>query len=402
MTIKKNLWIFLWGLLITTLVACSKSTDTKINDENAINITVKTPVHKNVEASDPTAYPGWVTVSPDNPISIETTLSINSEKAKADDIQEYEEEIIPVFEYTYDCVDGCWKFTKSAKNNFYFYKMNDACYPADDTNTPKMIRSYQSGDTFVEEHLNTEDWFYAPYEDYKGNIYAECGRYIAGGVKDNPCLSIYQMNSAGKTLRKVNVADIVDKDTQYKGFALIKENIIAVLTEHTQGTKVKSQLKIIDINMKKLLAVINLNDQITMEIKSDGDYFALISSSYQSVYVFDANTFQLLNTVDTTKCKELCDYEWDVNDGENGKYNNLTFKLDIKDGKIYFLRNSGVYRMECLGTEITKLLDGMEYSSFNKQFIYTSFFVGENDDFYILGVCVDEESATTMWHYTLK
>ena len=379
----------------------SERSDVSINEENAIQITVEVPEPRTVDAYDPTLYPGWVMVSQDNPVSIETTLSINSEEAKADNIQEYEEETFPVFKYTYDCVDGCWEFTKSARNNFYFYIMNDECFLSDDTNTPKMIRSYLSGDTFVKEYLKTDDWFYAPYEDYKGNIYAECGRYIAGGYNENPRISIYQMNSAGITLRKVAVADIVDKEMQYKGFAMIKKNIIAVLAEHTQDTRVESQIKIIDINLKKVLAVINLNDQVTMNIKSDGDYFTAISSSYQSVYVFDANTFQLLNTVDTTKCKELCVYEWQVNDWENGNYANLTFELDIKDGKIYFLRHSGIYKMDCLGTEVTKVMDVAGYTSFQNQLNkFTSFFVGENDDFYILGVFVDEESATTMWHYT--
>lgn len=372
-----------------------------IKEENAIQITVEVPEYKTVEAYDPTLYPGWVLVSQDNPLSIETTLSINSEKAKADDIQDYTEETFPVFQYTYDCVDGCWKFTKSAQRNFYFYIMNDDYTQSNDKETPKMIRSYLSDGTFVKEYLNTDDWFYAPYEDDKGNIYAECGRYIAGGHKENPSISIYQMNSGGKTLRKVDVADILDKDTQYKGFSMIKKNIIAVLTEQTLDDGVESQLKIIDISKKEILAVIHLNDQVMMNIKSDGDYFALISSSYQSVYVFDANTYQIMNTIDTTKCKELCVYEWKVNDWENGKYANLSYELDIKDGTIYFLRHSGIYKVDCLGTEFTKVMDGSGYVSFNNQLNkFLSFFVGENDDFYILGVYVDEESATTMWHYT--
>ena len=177
----------------------SELTETNLDIGDEIYITVVAPEHKTIEAYEPSMNSGWVKVSPDNPISIETTLSVNSKVANADGIQEYDEETYPVFQYTYDCVDGCWKFTKSAKNNFYFYKMNDECFSSSDTNTPKMIRNYLSDDRF-------------------------------------------------------------DKEIQYKGFSMIKEDIIAVLTEKNQGYKVNSQVYIINISTKKILAVINLNE----------------------------------------------------------------------------------------------------------------------------------------------
>jgi hypothetical protein len=45
-------------------------------------------------------------------------------------------------------------------------------------------------------------------------------------------------------------------------------------------------------------------------------------------------------------------------------------------------------------------MDGSQFADFRNQlYKYTSFYVGKDEDFYILGVNVDEESATTLWHY---
>jgi len=205
------------------------------------------------------------------------------------------------------------------------------------------------------------------------------------------------------TLRKISVDDIIGSNAEYKGFALIKDNVIAILSVCEGHNTKESRIQIIDMEKNKLLAEIIISEEVLKNIKSDGEYFTIISSSYQNVYVIDAKTYQLVNMIDITKCIELCVYEWKVNDWENGKYNNLSFELDIKNGIIYFLRHSGIYRINCLETEITKVFDGASYQSFYDQLNkFTSFLVGDNEDFYILSVYVDEEAATTMWHYTKK
>jgi hypothetical protein len=75
--------------------------------------------------------------------------------------------------------------------------------------------------------------------------------------------------------------------------------------------------------------------------------------------------------------------------------------VDIKNGQLYLLRHSGIYVTDCRKSEFSKLLDGTQFADFRNQLNrYMDFYVGENNDFYLLGVYVDEESATTLWHYT--
>ncbi len=51
-------------------------------------------------------------------------------------------------------------------------------------------------------------------------------------------------------------------------------------------------------------------------------------------------------------------------------------------------------------SDFYQLLDGKQYKDFlNQNYIYTSFYVGKDETFYILGVFFDEESATELWQY---
>lgn len=346
----------------------------------------------------------WLPVSQDYPISIETSLSQSSLPADIMNVGNYEEEKQDVFRYTYDCVNGCWRFTETAQRGFYFYSVHDMSDAENRSDWPRMRRCYYSDGSFHTEYLETDDWFYAPYEDEEGNIYAECGKYILGGMSENPDIYISKMDQTGKTLANIRISDLQAEDLTYLGFAYIKKDTVAIIYSQTlENTKQGTQLQIIDLKAKKMTAILHLEDEITLKVKSDGNYFVLTSASYQKVYVFDINTYELKNTVDTTKCKELCVYEWRANDFESGKYSNLSYNVDIKDGKLYFLRHSGIYVTDCLKSEFSKLLDGLSFADFlRQQYVYTSFFVGKDEDFYLLGVYVDEESATKLWHYTKK
>lgn len=357
---------------------------------------------KPVEALNPDMSTIWLPVAQDNPISIETSLSQSSLQADTTNVGDYEEEKQDVFRYTYDCVNGCWRFTETAQRGFYFYSMHDMSDPENRSEWPRMRRCYYSDGGFQTQYLETENWFYAPYEDEEGNIYAECGRYISGGMSEAPDIYISKMDQNGKPLSNLRISDLQTEGLIYLGFAYIKKDIIAIIyNQALENAKQGTQLQIIDLKAKKMTAILHLEDEITLKVKSDADYFILTSASYQRVYVFDIDTYELKNTVDTTKCKELCVYEWRVNDFESGRYSSLSYNVDIKDGKLYFLRHSGIYVTDCLKSEFSKLLDGLLFTDFiNQQYVYTSFFVGKDEDFYLLGVCVDEESATTMWHYT--
>jgi hypothetical protein len=375
-----------------------------INKENVPEYYINVDEAKPVEALNLDLSSKWIPVSQDNPVSVETTLSENSPQANIMSINNYEEEKFDVFRYTYDCVNGCWRFTEAAQRGFYFYSMHDMSDPENRSDWPRMRRCYYSDGSFQTEYLDTEDWFYAPYEDKEGNIYAECGRYISGGMSENPDIYISKMDQNGKTISKIRISELQTDGLTYLGFACIKKDIIAIIFNQTmENTKQGTQLQLIDLKNQKMTAILHLGDEISLKVKSDGDYFILTSASFQKVYVFDADTYELKNTVDTTKCKELCVYEWRVNDFESGRYSNLSYNVDIKDGKLYFLRHSGVYVTDCLKSEFYMLLDGSLFTDFmNQLYVYTSFFVGKDEDFYLLGVGVDEESATTMWHYTIK
>jgi hypothetical protein len=373
-----------------------------VNKENVPINDINVDAFKTVEALDTTMTTNRIPVSPDNPLAIETTVSEYSMPADSSNIYNYREEKFNVFNNTYDCVDGCWKFTGTEQRGFYFYSINDDYFFKNDPTLPKMKRCFLINNNFYMEYLDTEDRFYAPYEDEEGNIYAECGKYTAGGYSENPDLYISKMDQDGRTLAKIHINDLHDKGLNYAGFTFIKKDIIAVIFKSSMdNSELATQLQIIDVKNEKMINIINLEDEVSLNIKSDGDYFVLISNSYQRVYVFDADTYELVNTVDTTKCKELCVYEWKVNDWDVGGYSNLSYELDIKDGQLYFLRHSGIYVTDCMKSAFYKQLDGSLFADFRNQLNkYTSFYVGKDNDFFILGVNVDEESATTMWHYT--
>lgn len=358
------------------------------------NISVKDT--KPVEALDSTMSTEWMELSENNPISIETSISQSSNPADLTKMQHYWEAKYKISNYTYDLFNGCWRFTETAGNNFYYYSMLDEFTINYSPNAPIMKRFYLSDGVFYMEHVDSEEMFYDPYEDEEGNIYAIFGDYMA-----RKYTYISKMDSHGKTLAKIRISDLLGDGLTFEGFSLIKQDIIAVLFTGNKNNKRITQLQVIDMRKEKMLKIINLEDGSSRFIKSDGEHFILCSSSFQKVYVFDTDSYKLVNTVDTTKCKELGEYEWMTNGWERGRYSNLSYDVDIKDGKIYFLRHSGIYVTDCMKSEFYKILDGSRYADFKNQlYKYTSFFVGENEEFYILGVYDDAESATFMWHYT--
>ncbi len=361
----------------------------------------------NIQVDDPKAINPLKTdkASPtpiEKPIFMDNTLSIKCANANTSKLCDYKEKHYNVFNYTYDMVSGCWNFTPSENKGFYLYSMhdegNDSKYHV---GLSKMRRCYLEGGFLKEEYLDTKDVFYEPYEDKDGNIYAECGRDEPWQQISNDKLFIKKMNSKGKTLSKICVGGFDSKQLNYFGFAYIKKDTIALLFHRTaEDAKQITVIQIIDMRYNQLLRIINIYDDIVRNTKSDDSHFIIPSASYQKVYVFDANTFQLVNTIDTTKCKEICAYELEPYCDNDFVYNKLGYDLYLKNDKIYFLRHSGIYYTDLMKSNFYQLLDGNQYKDFlNQNYIYTSFCVGEDEDFYILGVAFDEESATELWQY---
>lgn len=336
-------------------------------------------------------------------ISVENSLSYYSKQADKTNLKNYKVDHHNVFKYTYDLINGCWSLTKTRDKKFNLYSINDEGNNSKYyINSTKMRRCYLDGGVWKEEYLNTEDCFYRPYEDNSGNIYAECGKQPTWERGATDKVYIKKLNSKGKTLAKVEIKDYFQEGLNYLGFLYIKKDMIALIFEQkVEESKYITQVQFIDISKNKLIMKINLQDKISLRnLKSDGDYFIIGSESNQKVYVFDANTFKLINTIDTTLCKELCSFEFDP---YSELYDKFDYMVDINNGKVYFLRHSGIFVTDVRKSEFHMLLDGAQYKDFlNQIFVYSSFLVGKDEDFYILGVGFDEESATDLWHYTLS
>ncbi len=361
---------------------------------------------KNDNKTEPTKVPAPTYM----PIYKDSELSLNSPLADTSLLYDYKETLLSVYKYTDGNSGGNWQLTKSFGKDFYIYTGNGNTirYTEEDPiieGLPLMRRSYLKGNKLIEEFLYTEYWFQNPYEDESGNIYAEVGRtsplfpYSQISIDK---LFIVKMNSKGSIINKICVGDYESDDLEYDGFYYLRKDTIALIFEKTSSKSWEyAQIIIIDLNKNEVNATIKITDKFVGEpfIKSDGNHFILSSRSFEKVFVYDTHSYELVNTIDTTKCKELSAYELDTDTSADG-YTRISYSTDIRDGKVYFLRHSGIYVTDYMKSEFYKLVDGSNYDGLrNQNNTYTSFSVGSNEEFYILGTDYNAESATHLWCY---
>lgn len=362
----------------------------------------KTPTKAPTKA--PTKVPTKVPTPTNMPISIDSELSVNSPLADTSLTHNYKELYLPVYKYTGDYYGGCWNFTKSYKRDFNLYTNYFTGSLVDDTEyVGYMRRSYLDGNnTFQEEKLGYTSVFFSPYEDEEGNIYAEVGKTSRYSKISNDKLFISKMNTKGNTISKICVGDYDEEDLVYQKYIVVKKNVVALFFDKYKNNKWQSsEIKFIDMEDNVIKKVLTFENEVSyLSPKSDGNYYIITADSFHEVYVYDTNTYELVNTIDTTKCKELTAYE--LNYHMTGKpYDSYTYDTDIRDGKVYFLRHSGIYVTDCLKSEFYQLLDGTKYETFSNMINqFTSFLVGSKGDFYIMSIPYNAESPVDFWHYT--
>ncbi len=361
------------------------------------------PTPTKVPTKVPTKIPTKVP-TPTMPISIDSELSVNSPLADTSLTHNYKESFLKVYKYTQDYYGGCWDFTKSYKNDFNLYTNYFTGSLVDDTEyVGYMRRSYlDSNNTFKEEMLGYTSVFFSPYEDEDGNIYAEVGKTSLYSKITNDKLFISKMNTKGNIISKICVGDYDEDDLVYQNYILVKKNTVALFFDkYKDGKWQSSEIKFINMEDSEINKVLTFKNRVSyLSPKSDGNYYIITADSFNEVYVYDTNTYELVNTIDTTKCKELTTYE--LNYHMTGQpYDSYTYDTDIRDGKVYFLRHSGIYVTDCLKSEFYQLLDGTKYETFSNMINqFTSLLVGSKGDFYIMSISYNAESPVDFWHYT--
>ncbi|MFT4146904.1 MAG: hypothetical protein QM644_20885 [Mobilitalea sp.] len=341
------------------------------------------------------------------PISIDSELSVNSPLADTSLTHTYKESYLKVYKYTEDIAGVTWDFTKSYEREFNLYTNFFTGTTDDLVNGTKYIgamrRSYlDNNKTFKEELLGYKQKFYSPYEDEDGNIYAEIGKTSLYSKISNDKLFIVKMNTKGNIISRICVGDYDEDDLVYQNYILVKKNTLALFFDKYENKTWKhSEIKFINIDDNVINKVITFETEVSyLTPKSDGNYYIITADSFHEVFVYDVNTYELVNTIDTTKCKELTTYE--LNYHMTGQpYDSYTYDTDIRDGKVYFLRHSGIYVTDCLKSEFYQLLDGSKYEAFSNMINqFTSFLVGSNGDFYLMSIYYNAESPVDFWHYT--
>ena len=341
------------------------------------------------------------------PISIDSESSVNSPLADTSLSYNYKESYLSVYKYTEDIAGVTWDFTKSYDRDFSLYTNYFTGTTDDLVNGTKYVgimrRSYlDSNNTFKEELLGYNQKFYSPFEDEDGKIYAEIGRTSLYSNISNDKLFIAKMNTKGNIISKICVGDYDEDDLVYQNYILVKKNVVALFFDKHKNNKWQySEVKFINIEDNEINKAITFENKVSyLSPKSDGNYYIITANTFNEVYVYDVNTYELVNTIDTTKCKELTNYE--LNYHMTGQpYNSYTYDTDIRDGKVYFLRHSGIYVTDCLKSEFYQLLDGTKYEAFRNMINqFTSFLVGSKGDFYIMSIYYNAESPVDFWHYT--